>query len=193
MRAHQGIKNHPVVLVAFGAVAAVSLAATTWGQAGGEPKKKDEQVKVEAHLSVDRLPAGTECQILIRLTVEPGWHINAVPASPDTIETEVSFKGKLGTKLVRPKFPKGKKLKLMDQDEPVSVYDGKVDIRGVLQIPESAGGQTEEMEIAVKYQACNENICKPPTTVKLNGKLPVAKVGESVKKQNEKLFPPAAN
>ena len=196
MRAH-GVASKKQVIVWAGASAlAVLLAASVWGQAGAPAdaaKKKDEKVKVEAHLSVDKLPAGDKCQILIRLTIEPGWHINAVPASPNTFKTQVEFKGKLGTKLTDMKFPKGKLLRLMDLDEPVSVYDGKVDIRGVLEVPELAGGQTEEMEIAVKYQACNDEKCLIPTTVKLVGKLPVAKPGDTVKPINEKLFPSAGN
>jgi hypothetical protein len=171
----------------------VLLAADAlWGQASAPPNppKKDDKVKVEAHLSVDRLPAGGKCQILIRLHIESGWHINAIPNSPGTVETEIAFKGKLGTQLTEKKAPKGKLFKMMDLDEPVSVYDGKVDVRGVLEIPASAAGQTEEMEIVVKYQACDKDTCLIPASTKLAGKLAVAKPGETVRSINEKLFPP---
>ncbi|OYW21977.1 MAG: hypothetical protein B7Z55_05175 [Planctomycetales bacterium 12-60-4] len=158
---------------------------------GGVPKK-DEKVKAEAHLSVDKLAPGQECKILIRLTVAPGWHINANPAKPEGFPaTEVSFKGKKGTLLKDVKFPPGKSIQMPDQDEPVSVYFGKVDVFGKLVVPAEAAGMTEEMEIVVTYQACDENRCLPPTTVKLGGKLPVAQSGESVRSINEKLFKPS--
>jgi DsbC/DsbD-like thiol-disulfide interchange protein len=173
-----------------GAGLLMALAVSAFGQAD---KKKEEHVKVEAHLSVDRLPAGDQCQILIRLTVKPGWHINANPADPEGyIPTTATFKGKLGTTLTGVKYPKGKPMRMEGLDEPISAYEGKVDIRGVLEVPATAGGQTEEMEIAVRYQACNEKTCLLPATIKLAGKLPVAKPGEPVKSQNEKLFAPPA-
>lgn len=154
------------------------------------PAKKDK-VTAEAHLSVDKLPPGGECKILIRLTVQDGWHINSNPASPEGfIATEVTFKGKQGTQLGGLKYPKGKMIRMQDLDEAVSVYDGKVNIFGILKVPATAAGNTEEMEIVVKYQACDDQKCLLPTTVKLAGKLPVAKAGESVRSVNEKLFKP---
>lgn len=154
--------------------------------------KKDEKVKAEAHLSVDKLAPGQECRILIRLTIAPGWHINSNPAKPEGfVATEVSFKGKLGTLLKDVKYPAGKSMRMQDQDEPVSVYDGKVDVFGKLVVPADAAGMTEDMEIVVSYQACDDTRCLRPTTVKLSGKLPVAKSGESVRSINEKLFKPS--
>ncbi len=159
--------------------------------AAGVPKK-DDKVKAEAHLSTDKLAPGQECRILIRLNVAPGWHINSNPAKPEGfVATEISFKGKLGTLLKDIKYPVGKSMRMQDQDEPVSVYDGKVDVFGKLVIPAEAAGMTEEMEIVVSYQACDDTRCLRPTTVKLSGKLPVAKSGESVRSINEKLFKPS--
>jgi len=154
------------------------------------PKKKDK-LKAEAHLSVDKLPPGGECQVLIRLTIDPGWHINTNPAMPkEFVPTEIAITGKQGTKLAELKFPKGKPFHMQDLDEDVWVYDGRVDIRGKLHVPPTAAGKTEEIEIAVKYQACDDKTCLLPTTYKLVGKLPVATTPDEVKPVNEKLFPP---
>jgi len=154
------------------------------------PAKKDK-VTAEAHLSVDKLPPGSECKILIRLSVEKGWHINSNPAAPQGfIATEVSFKGKQGTQLQSVKYPKGKPIKMQDLNQDISVYDGKVDIFGVLKVPVEAAGLTEDMEIVVKYQACDDQKCLLPTTVKLSGKLQIAKADEPVRSVNEKLFKP---
>jgi DsbC/DsbD-like thiol-disulfide interchange protein len=186
MRAHR--------VLSLGLLASCLGSFAEWGQgAPGEVKKNDDKVKVEAHLSVDKLPSGDKCQILIRLTVQPGWHINANPPEPkEFVATTVTFKGKHGTTLGELKYPKGKPLTMKDFDDPISAYEGKVDIRGVLNVPAVVGGEpVEEMEIAVKYQACNETTCLLPKTVKLTGKLPVAQPGEPVKAINEKLFPPA--
>lgn len=170
--------------------------ALVLAQAGevGAPKRKTEKIKAEAHLSVEKLIPGERCRILVRLTIEPGWHINTNPAKPTGfVATEVSFKGKQGTKLVDLVYPAGKNIRMQDLDEPVSVYEGKVDLFGALDVPAEAAGQTEEMEIVVRYQACDDKQCLLPATVKLSGKLPIAKAGETVRTINDKLFRPSAS
>ena len=154
-----------------------------------ERPKKDELVKGRAYLSVDKLPAGGTCRIVILLDVKEAWHINANPPSPDhLIPTKVSFKSKNGIKLTDPVYPKGNGLKLAGEEVEASVYEGEVTIRGTLTIPEGAGGQIDDMEITINYQACNETVCLPPKTIKLNGKLAIAARGEPVKSINARLF-----
>lgn len=151
--------------------------------------KKEEKVKAEAHLSLNKLAAGRECQILIRLKVQEGWHINANPTRPKGLPaTEVLFKGKQGTKLTDVKYPPGHLISLQGFDEKVSVYDGQVDIFGKLIVPAEAAGQVEDMEIVIHYQACDNTECLIPTSIKLSGRLPVAAPGEAVRAVNEKLF-----
>lgn len=160
-----------------------------------ERPKKDELVKGRAYLSTDKLPAGKTCQIVVLLDIKEGWHVNANPASKDyLIPTKVSFKSKLGTKLSDPAYPKGMDVKLEGEDAPVRVYENEVAIRGTLTVPEKAAGQSDEMEISITFQACRENECLPPKTIKLTGKLGVASQGESVKSINARLFKePAKN
>ncbi len=178
------------VLATFALVAMTGGTSHLIAENKPAPPPKD-LVKAEAHLSTERLPAGDKCQILIRLTIHEGWHTYAnPPKSEEDIPTEVEFKGKLGTKLVKIKYPVGAKYDPMDGEPPKLVYDGRVDIRGVLEVPASASGENEEMEITVKFQACDDSRCLRPDVVKLKGKLPVSKLGEPVKLVNEKLFPP---
>jgi hypothetical protein len=48
----------------------------------------------------------------------------------------------------------------------------------------------EEFELSVKYQACSNDRCETPKTLKLSGKVAVAPAGEKVKTINDKLFNP---
>jgi hypothetical protein len=154
--------------------------------------KKLDILTAEAHLNVDRLPAGSTCRIAMILNIQDGWHINQNPAQPDSmIATRFTLKPtKQGTKLVDVKYPKGHKITAAGFDEPVIVYDGQVVLFGTLDIPESAAGKIEEFELLIRYQACSESRCEPPKTLTLTGKLEVAPVGEKVKVINDKLFNP---
>ncbi|MBS0202376.1 MAG: DUF255 domain-containing protein [Planctomycetes bacterium] len=156
-----------------------------------DPPKKDEHVRGVAYLSVDKLPAGSACQVIVVLTVAKGWHINANPPSPDYLKpTKISWKSKNGVELVDVKYPKGFAFKIEDSDDEAMVYEGEVQVRGTLKVPKDAGGLTEDMEITVHYQACNEKGCLPPKSIKLTGRLQIANQGEVVKSINGKLFNP---
>lgn len=183
--------HRPTVIPTWRSLAMMAVLVTPFGHAFGQAKPNEKDlVKAEAHLSVDRLPGGDKCQILIRLAIQPEWHIGAnPPLNEDGYPTKVEWKAKQGTKLTQLKYPQGKKF-TPEEGAVQMVYDGKVDIRGVLEVPTAAGGMNEEVEIIVHYQACNDTICKIPTTVKLTAKLPVANAGDPVKQVNEKLFAP---
>ena len=156
-----------------------------------ERPKKDELVRARAYLSTDRLPAGGTCQIVVLLDVKEGWHINANPPSPDFLKpTKLSFKSKSGVTLAEPTYPKGHGFKMEGEETDAMVYEGEVAVFGTLTVPKTSGGLTDEMEITVNYQACNEKGCLPPKSIKLTGKLAVAKPGETVKPINAKLFAP---
>jgi len=159
---------------------------------GTSPNKKNAgPVQARAYLSVDRLPVGGKCRIVVLLNVEKGWHINANPPKPKTaIATALSLTSKAGVKLADVKYPRGHELKFDGADEPLSVYDGSVRIYGTLEIPKqvAAGVKADEIELRIRYQACNDVKCLAPKTLKLKGKLPLAPAGESVKPINQKLF-----
>ena len=156
-----------------------------------EPPKKDEHVKAQAFLSVDKLPPGSTCEVMVVLKVDKGWHINANPPMPDyLIPVKVTWKSKNKIQLVDLKYPKGTAFKFEGSNEDAMVHEGEVHIRGTVEIPKEAAGLTEDMEIVINYQCCNEAGCLPPKNIKLTGKLPIAKPGEAVKAINGKLFTP---
>jgi hypothetical protein len=156
-----------------------------------DPKKNAGPVEARAYLSVDKLPVGGTCRVVVLLQIKQGWHINANPPKPKTvIPTVFSLKSKAGVKLTAVKYPKGHDLKLEGFDEPLSVYDGTVKIFGTLEIPKSIAESTkaDEIELRIRYQACDSVKCLAPKTLKLRGNLPLARAGETLKQINQKLF-----
>lgn len=152
-------------------------------------KKKKEQVQAKILLSVDKLTAGEKCEFVVILEIQEGWHINANPPSPDNmIATAVTIKSKEGTKQLEVKYPKGKKFALEDLPDPLSVYEGEVQIRGEIEAAKTAAGKKDEVEFQIRYQACNDKNCLPPKTLKLPGVLEIVAPGTPVKQINQKYF-----
>jgi len=155
----------------------------------GQTNQKKKLVSAKAYLSVDKLPAGKTCQVAIVLTIEEGWHINTNPSSPDfLVPTTFTIKSMQKIKLDKVKYPTGHAFKVSGFDEPLQVYEKQVIVRGTLEIPADAGGKEEELELKVKYQACNDKTCIRPTTLSLKGKFRIAKPGEPIKEINQQWF-----
>jgi uncharacterized protein len=150
------------------------------------------RVKAKAFLSVKRLPAGGDCEIMVLLTIQPGWHINSHSVVKEwQIPTELTVSSKFGTQLARVSYPSGRLARVPGIEEPVHVYERQATIRGVLTIPREAAGRNEEFHIQVKYQACNDQECEQPKLLKLAGKVRIAGEGEPVEEANSNLFPKA--
>jgi len=159
-------------------------------QAAPTPKKKKPDIVTgEAFVNVEKLPAAGKCKLLVRLRIEDGWHVNTNPAQPDyLIPTVVTLKSKVGSKLGSVKYPPGKKTKLEGIDEEMTAYADRVGFLADLDVPAEAAGKMEELTIEVKYQACNDEQCLRPTSLKIVLLVSVAKAGEAVKPTNEKAF-----
>ena len=141
-------------------------------------------------LSVDKLPAGKSCRIAVQVIVDKGWHINTNPAKPDTfVPTELKIKSKQGVTLRDVKYPPAtKKIEVPGLKEAQEVYEENFIIYGVLDVPGDPEESQDELEIDVKYQACNVQACLPPRTYKLSGKLAIAGPNEEVRQINQDKF-----
>ncbi len=152
-------------------------------------KKRDEPVTARAYLSVDKLPPGQSCKVIVLVDVREGWHINQNPPQPENlIPTKFSMKSKLRSSLGEIAYPEGKPFRALGSKEPLLIYENQVAIRGVISVPEDAAGQMEEMELTLDYQACNDRECKAPAKIKLGAKIPVARRDETVRQINQNLF-----
>ena len=152
------------------------------------PRTAKDRIQAKAFVNANKLAPGKSTRIAVVLDIDKDWHINTNPANPDfLVPTSISVQAKLGTKLANLKFPAGKQLKVADSP-PYHVYDGSVTIIGELQVPEAAAGQSEEFELHIRYQACNDKFCDRPRTLKFAAQLPVAEIGEEVQAINESIF-----
>jgi hypothetical protein len=174
-------------LVADEENAVVQTAAKTPAKPGS--RDPDAKVSAKPFLSVEKLPAGATCEVLLFVTIQDGWHIQ--PNKPEAewqSPTELTMTSKLGTQLIDVKYPRGKPQRVVGSSKPLLVYEKEAVIRGVFKIPESAAGKTEEIRLVLSFQPCDKAVCKAPTKVAFSGSIPVAAVGEPVKEKNANLF-----
>jgi Disulphide bond corrector protein DsbC len=180
-------------ILSLAAPVLVLAAAGTCCRAQDAPLDGGQQavrVKAKAFLSFKKLPAGGECEIVVLLTIQDGWHINANAVEKEyLIPTEMTVSSKLGTTLARISYPRGRMARVPGSQGPVPIYERQATVRGVLKVPAEAAGRLEEFRIQVRYQACNDHECEQPKHLKLVGKVPVGGDGERVEEANSNLFP----
>jgi thiol:disulfide interchange protein DsbD len=122
-------------------------------------------VKIESYQSFDKVYAGGEFKIAVRLNIEEGWHINSNKPYDDFL-IPVSLKiNDENFKLTNVSFPLAKDLELGFSDKPLSVYEGEQYIGGLVKTNENIKTGTYPLIITVDYQACNDNSCLPPNSV----------------------------
>ena len=126
----------------------------------------------------------------IELTIANEWHINANPANPNfMIPTEIKIKCDQKVKMTKIKYPEHELLEIEGQDDSSHVYGGKVIIYALLETDLAETAEKAEVEVEIRFQACNSKTCEPPDSILLKGKLPLASSGDEIKRINEAKFP----
>ena len=133
------------------------------------PKAQDLVVVEAAPLE---LAPGAHGTASVALRVRSGWHVQANPASsPSSIPTTLSATGDATIGFGSPAYPPGRTVKLAIDDQPLSVYDGAISIRLPVTVATGAAAGAHDAAGKLRFQACNDQLCLPPTTVEF--KLPI--------------------
>ncbi len=121
------------------------------------------------------IPANGSADAIVTLSISPGFHINANPATfPYLIATELQLTPSTDNPIDpgTPVYPTPVKKKFVFAEQPLAVYEGDVNIRLPLHFA-SAGKSYVQMTsgahlsqpITLKVQACDEEKCFPPATL----------------------------
>ncbi|MFA9387573.1 MAG: DUF255 domain-containing protein [Methyloceanibacter sp.] len=136
---------------------AAALAAPTGGASKTPSLDTALHVKATAHGVTD----GTQDQIVVTLNIDPGYHINANPASLDyLIPTTVRVPA---VEQARVAYPAGRLFKPKFFAEGILVYEDKVTI--AVDLPKGTLDADGFLQVEVEAQACTDAVCLPPATI----------------------------
>ena len=110
--------------------------------------------------------AGGNIDAKVLLSISPGFHVNANPATfPYLIATEVTTGKVEGITVGAPGYPAPVKRKFQFAEQPLAVYEGEVPIKLNLRAEKNAPAGTRSLPITLTVQACDEEKCYPPATL----------------------------
>lgn len=134
------------------------------GSGGGPPEvtSSDNVVHLGGAGAGTSAPGSLNLEVPIR--IDEGYHINANPATfPYLIATEVTAEKVEGLEIGKPVYPPAVKKKFQFANEPLAVYEGNVNV--TLPIVAKSSG-TRSLPISVRVQACDQEKCFPPATLR---------------------------
>ncbi len=122
-------------------------------------------VTVRTLLSRDAVHPRDTVLAAVILTIQEGWHINAGPAADaDMIPTQVDSASVGGVTLFDPRYPAGTARQFAFAEIPIHVYEGSVTIFARVHVADTTSPGTYLLPVVVTCQACNDDICLPPST-----------------------------
>lgn len=140
---------------------------TAANAAAGTKEPADLRVPVSAdHVSVaaSEMSLPEEQAIVVTIKVDDNFHINANPASFDfLIPTAVEFKGIKPSKV---EYPKATRFTAKFAPEGLDVYEGSVAV--IAKFPKDGLKGIGSIQGTVSVQACNSQICLPPSELPLS-------------------------
>ena len=133
--------------------AACGVALADASIAAPDGSRTRDHVRIAAHRAADTL--------LITLRIDPGYHINANPASNDyLIPTSVAFPGITPERIT---YPPTIPFTPAFADGPIDVYEGAVVV--VANFASTTLERMHELGFTVTAQACTKEICLPPDDI----------------------------
>jgi uncharacterized protein YyaL (SSP411 family) len=151
-------------------------------------------LRINGALSLDRLVPGRDFQVAVMVDIDPEWHIYANPASrPEFLATTVGVSSELPIEVVDVQYPAAVDFRAEGLDEAVSVYSGRALIRIRAKLAAEAKPGRHDIELSVRYQACNNQRCLAPKTIGHRVTATVAAPGEKVREMFPDLFRPGSS
>ncbi|WP_148863310.1 protein-disulfide reductase DsbD domain-containing protein [Marinobacter fonticola] len=109
--------------------------------------------------------AGDTGEIVLKLDIEPGWHVNANPASMEFLIPTVASSSVNGQSLEIPtQYPRGRVSDITLGDSALEVYDDDASIRLLPDEEQTAMlKEAGKLDMTVRVQACSdEGVCLAP-------------------------------
>ncbi len=164
------------------AIAAFMLIGTNSGKAPGSAQSEqassdpqapvartglaDSSDKVRLNLAEGgKALIGETGEIVLTLDIEPGWHVNANPASMEFLIPTVAKSSAGGQSLDIPtEYPRGRVSDIVLGDTALEVYDDGASIRLLPDEKQTAAlKEAGKLDMTVRVQACSdEGICLAP-------------------------------
>ncbi len=120
---------------------------------------------------------GGSAPLSMEFQVAPGYHINSnKPKSELLIPTVLSFSVPTNLSIAKLTYPAGEDLSFpFSPDEKLSVYTGDFTVNAMVMAAKAIPKGTYRVHAKLRYQACDNRACYPPTNIPLTFDIVITK------------------
>lgn len=168
------------------ALAVAALLATPVASAAQLRRPKAEVTAVAEH---DRVLAGRRARLALRVALPEALHVQSdAPRDPSLIPTVLTVEAPSGVTVREIVYPVASDFRVAGIEEPLAVFPHAFAI-GV-EVELAAGVPTGPLALpaSLRYQACNDQLCFPPSTAQASWSLDVAADGSAQTPTDAALF-----
>jgi len=166
-----------------------ALVLPSRAQDSSRPLKPTDAVRTQLYVSLDPVPRGRQFEVAAVTEVARGYHVQANKVLQDyliplTLTPEVPA----GFRVVSTDYPKAQVTKFPFATQPMAVYEGRFVVRMTLEATADAPTGAAKIPMTLRFQACNDELCLPPTKVPLAAEFQVAPAGSAAKPVHPEIF-----
>lgn len=122
---------------------------------------------VSGTIAKGEVTKGRKAKATVVLDIPHDLHTNSnKPGSEYAIPTTVKITPVSGLKIGTVAYPRGMNKKFEFAEKALNIYEGKVEFTFDVTVPTSYRKPKIEIEVSVRYQACTNEVCYPPTSKK---------------------------
>lgn len=125
---------------------------------------RSDELNVQIRLSDSAAFPGQELAVVADFTVRPGWHIYGRPLPKGFVPTTMSFDAAMIAQQFFD-FPKSTPIRFVALGETLPVYTGNFRAIGKVLLKESLLARKYRLAGQLRFQECNDQICKLPQAV----------------------------
>jgi hypothetical protein len=115
------------------------------------------------------LAKGESGYVVVRLSIQNGYHINANPPSfPYLKATELELTPANGLSVDFVSYPDPLTRKFSFSPDPLKVYEGEALVKAMLKAAATAPTGTHNLSAKLRVQACDDQVCYPPGVIDLS-------------------------
>jgi DsbC/DsbD-like thiol-disulfide interchange protein len=130
--------------------------------------KPEEPVRIFFHAATGAQP-GKTVEARLEVEIKPTWHLfSQKPEIRGITPTQVKLESSKGYTIEKILFPKPEAVFSEVFGKNLNLYQETLTITLVMKINSDAAGKLP-VEGTVKYQACSDQVCRPPITQKFSG------------------------
>ncbi len=126
---------------------------------------KSDEISARIQLSDSSAFSGQELAVAADFAIKPGWHIYGKPLPKGYVPTAINFDAAMVARQSFD-FPKPTPIKFVALGETLAAYTGDFKAIGKVLLREKLPAGDHKLTGELKFQECNDQICKLPQTVR---------------------------